>query len=46
MIFYIAMCPYGNVLGGAAKSFEEHPFKTLLHAGVPVSTVQMIRHIV
>ena len=33
----LAMCPYGNVLGGAAKSFEEHPFKTLLHAGVPVS---------
>lgn len=33
----LAMCPYGNVLGGAAKSFEEHPFRTLLHAGVPVS---------
>ena len=33
----LAMCPYGNVLGGAAKSFEEHPFRTLLNAGVPVS---------
>ena len=42
----LAMCPYGNVLGGAAKSFEEHPFKTLLHAGVPVSISTDVRHIV
>lgn len=25
------------MLSGAAKSFEEHPFRTLLQAGVPVS---------
>lgn len=33
----LAMCPYGNLLSGAAESFENHPFKTLLRAGVPVS---------
>ena len=36
MIFYL-QCVHMVMLGGAAKSFEEHPFKTLLHAGVPVS---------
>lgn len=33
----LAMCPLGNTLSGAAESFEKHPFKTLLRAGVPVS---------
>lgn len=32
-----AMCPSGNVYSGAAASFEEHPFLTLLRSGVPVS---------
>lgn len=33
----LAMCPYSNVQSGAAKSFEEHPFRTFLQTGVPVS---------
>jgi len=32
-----AMCPSSNIYSGSAKSFQEHPFKTLLRAGVPVS---------
>ena len=31
------ICPSSNVMLGVAKSYSEHPIKTIYHAGVPVT---------